>query len=160
MSRARIDLDALTPESLAALDDREMRDVVTSDLLRTASNQAIRTQVPAWITEALHGPLVERWVTALRQMLESVDAQLELLANEHNEALAQGANRDAETTRFRQARTKPLRFRAAVLEALPEAERLHAGRVGQLEAAIRTHREATLAAKATVDEALWSVLDD
>lgn len=158
--RNKVDLDALTPASLADLDDAAMRVVVNADLLRTASNRAIRTDVPEWICEALRGPLVERWVTALRQMLASVDSQLEILASEHNEAIALGTNRDAETARYYRARSKPLRFRAALLERIPEAERLHTGRVHLLESAVRAHRRGTPPDSATaLDEALWSILD-
>lgn len=158
-TRTHVDVDALTPKALASLDDAEMRVVVNVDLLRSASNRAIRTDPPEWIADALRGPLVERWLTALRQMLANVDAQLELLASEHNEAMARGVNAEKERARYFRARSKPQRFRAALLEALPEAERLCEGRVWLLETTIRAHRNLTTE-PTDADRVLWAVLDD
>ena len=146
--RLHVDLDNLTPRSLAELDEQEFRHVVDCDLRRHARSDRVRRQsVPRWITEALRTQHVERWVTALHAMLASVEGQIELrrAAGEANPV-------------------GPLRFRAAIREALPEAERLLNGRVRVLEGAIRAHRKGTQAdtsiEPADIDRALWSVLDN
>jgi hypothetical protein len=149
MIRTFIDLAELTPETLAALDEREFRFVVDADLRRNATSRNIRRQdVPAWVSQALRTSHVERWVAALRSMLVSVDGQLaqRRLAGEDRQALA-----------------KISRFRSAVLEALPEAEALLGGRVQELEAAIATHRRAVEADDtmdpSTADTTLWESLN-
>lgn len=140
-----IDPFTLDRDNLDGLDEPEFRQVVATDLRRTASNRSIRTTVPGWLTEALRGPLAERRLAALYQMLASVECQLEMM----------DPDRD---------RTSALRFRAALLEALPEAERLAHGRAHRLEGAIRAHRDATVAdptiEPGTADTALWSLLTD
>jgi hypothetical protein len=163
--RAELDLDQLTPEALAALDDWDMRTVVSADLRRRATNERVRTEVPEWISEALRGELFDRWYTALQQMLASVNGQLEVMANEHEEALAApGARINQEKGRYHGARTGPLRFRAALLEAMPEADRLLEGRRRRvLERAIQAHRKATIedesVAPSVADWALWALID-
>jgi hypothetical protein len=146
--RAYVQLDQLEPEDLGKLDEAEFRYVVDCDLRRNAQSPRIRQQtVPAWISEALRTQYVERWVTALRTMLASVEGQIEL----------RRATGDAHPT-------GPLRFRAALREALPEAERLLEGRVQLLESAIRAHKRGTetdtTIEPAPIDRALWSLLDD
>jgi hypothetical protein len=163
MVRKELDLEQLTPETLAALDDWEMRNVVSADLRRRASNEKVRTTVPPWISEALRGELFDRWITALHQMLASVTSQLEVMENEHEEALANGARVNAEKARYHGARTGPLRFRAALLEAMPEAERLLEGRRTRvLERAIQAHRKATIddesVSPSVADWALWALI--
>jgi hypothetical protein len=149
MDRIYIDLAALTPETLAALDEREFRFVVDADLRRNARSTYIRRQdVPPWISDALRSPqLIDRWVAALRAMLASVDGQLA-----HRRALGEN----------NQSVAKTARFRSALREALPQAEALLGGQLQRLEQAIRTHREATEADEtiepSEIDRALWSVL--
>lgn len=164
MERDELDLTQLTPETLTALNDWDMRSVVAADMRRHASNERIRTTVPSWISEALRGPLLDRWHTAMQQMLASVNSQLEVLENQHEQALAYGAPGNQERGRYHTARTGPMRFRAAILEALPEAERLLQQRQEEtLAEAIRVHREATrndaTISPSVADEALWAMLD-
>lgn len=150
-ARTYIDLTKLTPETLAALDERDFRFVVDADLRRNAQSTNIRRQdVPSWISEALRSPaLVERWVASLRGMLESVDGQIA-----HRRALGE----------TNQTLAKTARFRSALRQAMPEAEALLGGRIQRLEQAIRAHREATEADKSIepseIDRTLWSVLDN
>lgn len=149
--RVHVDLTKLTPEALAELGELEFRFVVDADLRRNARSTNIRRQdVPQWITDALRSRQhVERWVAALRAMLSSVESQLaRRRANgESNQDVA-----------------KTLRFRAALREAMPEAEALLGGRVQELERAIQAHRAATEAdrtiAPSEIDQTLWSVLDN
>lgn len=149
MTRTYIDLAALTPDALAALDEREFRFVVDCDLRRNATSGNIRRQdVPQWISEALRTTHLERWVAALHAMLASVEGQLaqRRLQGEHGHALA-----------------KATRFRSALLEAIPEAEALLGGRVRELESAISSHR-ATIEADETMeplpaDKTLWAILN-
>lgn len=145
--RAWIDLMDLSPDNLGDLEEIEFRYVVDCDLRRNARSPRVRQQaVPVWISEALRTRHVERWVTALRTMLASVEGQIEL----------RRAAGDAHPT-------GPLRFRAALREALPEAERLLEGRVHLLESAIRAHKHGTetdiTIEPAPIDRALWSVID-
>jgi hypothetical protein len=165
-TRTSIDVATLTPDALATLSERDFRVVVTADMKRDASNERIRNEVPAWITHALRHDYVERWVASLRAMLANIEGQLAQRDNTLEQAKAE---LDEVELRERTARhfkelTGPLRFRSALLEALPEAERLLEGRVSTLEAAIRTHR-ATTEADDTVDPShadrlLWSSLPD
>jgi hypothetical protein len=149
--RVYVDLAKLTPQTLGELGELEWRFVVDADLRRNAHSKNIRRQdVPQWISDALRSrEHVERWVGALRAMLSSVDGQLarRRAAGESREDVA-----------------KTLRFRAALREALPEAEALLGGRIQELERAIRTHRDATTAdetiAPSEIDFTLWSVLDN
>jgi hypothetical protein len=163
--RTELDLEQLTPETLAALDDWDMRSVVGADLRRRSANERVRTEVPAWISATLRGELFDRWYTALQQMLASVNGQLEVMANEHEEALAApGVRINQENGRYHGARTGPLRFRAALLEAMPEAERLLEGRrMRVLERAIQAHRTATIGdesvSPSVADWALWALID-
>lgn len=151
MDRIFIDLTALTPAALAAMDEREFRFVVDADLRRNARSTNIRRQdVPQWISEALRSPpLVERWVASLRSMLESVEGQLA-----HRRALGEN----------NQSVAKTARFRSALREALPEAEALLGSQLQRLEQAIRAHRDATEAdgtiEPSEIDRTLWSVLDN
>lgn len=152
----------------------EFRGVVDADLKRRASNDNVRTQVPEWVSDALRTEHLERWVMALRQMLASVEGQLELRANEFERDRAElqaqvlrgdpnGELRLADLAAFyHRQRNGALRFRAAVLEELPEAESLHEGRVKRLEDAIRVHRlavEASTEDDEDIDDRLWSVLN-
>lgn len=164
-SRNTPDLDQLTPEALATMSEREFRTIVTADMRRDASNERIRQPVPTWITEALRTTHVERWLTTLQAMLANVEGQIELKRNELEVAKAKGnADLDETTARLHQELRSPMRFRSALLETLPEAERLYGGRVRTLEAAIRAHRKATQAdieiEPSPVDHGLWALLDD
>jgi hypothetical protein len=148
-TRTFIDLARLTPDALAALDEREFRFVVDADLRRNATSRNIRRQdVPVWVSRALRTDHVERWVAALQSMLESVEGQLDQrrLAGEDDRALS-----------------KVARFRSALLEALPEAEALLGGRVQELEHAIAAHRRAVEADDSMdpspADATLWAILN-
>jgi hypothetical protein len=164
-SRSTTDLDQLTPEALAHMPEREFRQVVTADMRRDASNERIRQNVPAWISDALRTTHVERWVATLHAMLANVEGQIALKQNALEEAKAKGGpGLDDAIAKHHQDLRSPLRFRSALLETLPDAERLHKGRVHTLEAAIRAHRKATLAdleiEPSPVDHGLWALLDD
>jgi hypothetical protein len=163
-NKYNIDLGVLTPASLTELPEREFRAVVDADLKRGATGTA---PVPAWISAALRGPLVERWLAALQAALANVDSQIDLKERSCSVHMAD-ATSEAEArqlaTECERSLLGPRRFRGALLEIMPEAKRLREGRVGLLEEAIRTHRD-TIKADTSVgpslaDETLWSVLDD
>lgn len=168
----RVDLSTLTPDQLGELGDDEFRWIVDADLKRRASNENIRTAVPGWVSDALRSTHLERWLMTLRRMEASVEGQLEMATNEYERdqaRLRSQADDDADaklaqlTYAYHQRRAGPLRFRAGVQEALPEAESLYAGRLRQLEEAIRAHREASLGddqmEPAEFDRRLWSLID-
>lgn len=163
-NKHNVDLAVLTPAALAELPDREFRAVVDADLKRGATGTA---PVPAWISTALRGPLVERWLAALQAALANVDSQIDLKERSCNVHVADVTSEiEAQKLRTECERSLlgPRRFRGALLEIMPEAVRLREGRVRLLEAAIRAHRD-VIEADASVgpslaDETLWSFLND
>lgn len=168
----RVDLSTLTPGRLGELGDDEFRWIVDADLKRRASNENVRTAVPGWVSDALRSTHLEQWVMTLRRMEASVEGQLEMATNEYERdkaRLRSEANDDVEsklaqlTYAYHQRRAGPLRFRAGVQEALPEAESLYTGRLRHLEEAIRAHREASLdddqLEPADFDRRLWSLIE-
>jgi hypothetical protein len=166
MTRTYLDLADLTPATLDTLGEREFRSVVDADLKRTSANRN-HQEVPQWISLALREAHVERWLTALHAMLASVQGQLELWDHDFERRKADCDNeRELRqiTAEHHQAQTGRVRFRTALLEAIPEATRLHEGRVLILENAIRTHRTAILADNTieagSHDRLLWSTLND
>lgn len=164
-SRATVDLSLLTAERLAELPEREFRQVVDADLKQTASNDKLRAPVPGWLSRALRNECVDRWVAALRAMLANVESQLELREDSYRLALAEAetdSERRAVTADYERGILGPKRFRAALLEAMPEAEMMLEGRVRLLERAIVAHRR-TIEADVSMepseaDRALWSIL--
>lgn len=161
MPRDVVDLEQLTPEGLAVLPERLFRIVVNTDLRKDASNERVRDHVPEWITDALRGPLAARRLAVLKAMLANVEGQIEMKANAFEEAKAKGRD-DAATHHHELA--GPLRFRSALLEAMPEAEYLVSNRIGTLERAIAAHR-ATIEADdrltpSSADTILWATLTD
>lgn len=157
-----VDLDQLTPDEMAGLTEREFRLVVNADLRKDASNERVRGHVPPWITEALRGPHAPRRLAVLRAMLANVEGQIEMKTNAYELAKAEAPNDPAVTAEHHRELTGPLRFRAALLEAMPEAEYLVSNRIDELERAIRAHRQAIEAddtlVPSTADEALWAMI--
>lgn len=160
--RVDVDIEALTPEELAKLPERQFRIVVNADLRKDASNERVRGHVPGWITDMLRGSLAGRRLAVLKAMLANVDGQIEMKTNAFEKAKAEGRDVAEATAAHHQELANPLRFRAALLEALPEAEYVVTDRIDTLERAIRAHRQATQAddtvSPSTADEALWAFL--
>lgn len=166
-SRDHIDLDLLTPETLATLSERDFRLVVTADLRKDASNERIRGHVPPWITATLRGRLAARRLAALQGMLANVEGQIEMRSDRFEvskvEAVSDEDLRTATGAYYRDL-SGPKRFRSALLESLPEAEQLVNDRINQLERAIRAHRQAIEAnpklSPSVIDEALWAMISN
>jgi hypothetical protein len=164
-TRVSVDLDHLTYADLAALDYREFRAVVDADLKRDTPGAQ---PVPAWISDALRGAFVDQWLTTLRQMLSSVQLQLDLKASDYDGLMTelQGSSDTARAQRatedYRKDRAGRLRFRGAVEEAVIEAETLYAGEIRRLTTAIKIHQEATLEddyiEPNASDKALWATI--
>lgn len=162
--RAPLNLSELTPEDLRAASQSVFVRVVDADLKRNSRNQG--KPVPAWITEALRTEHMDRWRVALGRMLTQVNGRLEVLATEFeaNEHRLDGrALADAEEEYLRQ-KVRSERFRQGVLDALAEADALYRTRLGELESAIRAHRDAVVADESidpsAADQRLWGTLND
>ena len=160
MARTTVELSTLTPDSLAALNERQFRIVVQEDMKRNAANEKIRrSDVPEWLSRALRETHVERWVSCLEAMLASVEGQIALKEIELEQAKAGGTDVNAVLNTM----GAPTRFRSALLEVLPEARRLAEGRVMRLEEAIIAHRSAVEAdvsvSPSAADRRLWTILD-
>ena len=160
--REVLDLNQLTPETLAALPERQFRIVVTADMRKEASNERVRTDVPKWISDELRGPLAARRLAVMRAMLANVEGQIEMRTNAFERTMAQTPDSPKAVATHHEELAGPLRFRSAVLEALPEAEFVVSNRVGELERAIAAHRAAIEeddnVEASPADRALWATL--
>jgi hypothetical protein len=169
-----IDLTALTVEQMRHLDSVDFREIVDADLKSRAPSSRVRRDIPNWVSMALRNEFLEQWLAALRQMLASADGILEMRANEFAQAEAALTGRSLRGDRqadieladlkadYHRSRAGTLRFRSAVTEALPEAERLMSSRAKTLEDAIRAHRSSLLQdpdfEPSTQDEELWALV--
>lgn len=159
--RDPLDLRQLTPEALAALPERQFRMVVNADMRKDASNERVRDEVPQWITDALRGPLAARRLAVLQAMLANVEGQIEMKVNAFERAKAETGDTAEVTATHHKELASPLRFRSALLEAMPEAEYLVSNRIDELERAIAAHRTAIEADDevSPADRVLWALLD-
>lgn len=163
MSRSRIDLWDLQPEDLRSAAEPVFLRVVDADLKRASHRNE---PVPEWITHALRTEHLDRWRMTLRRMLVQVDGRLRVLAAEWdaNRVGLAGTDLVDREAEHQSLVLRSERFRAGVLEGLAEAEMLYESRLGELEDAIRTHRDEVEAddsiEASAFDERLWSTLTD
>lgn len=162
--RQDLDLRKMTPEQLRAASQSVFVRVVDADLKRNSRKE--NKDVPAWISRALRTEHLDQWRVTLRRMLTQVEGRLRVLdaEMEANEARYSGVTLDDLRAEQAVTRARSERFRQGVLDALAEADALYETRLGELEAAIRAHRDEVVADESidpsAADQRLWDMLND